>query len=83
MRGTRWQHAPMYWCGSTLRANGTSGPQNSVPIMAHALPPVHLSGAFYNYVTSKVRGDLPSASRSGCHDGRGDGNTSGSLVCAN
>ena len=47
------------WLRVACTARGGGGLQNGVPVVYHPLLPVHVPDAVYEFLTSKVRGDLP------------------------
>lgn len=47
------------WLRAACTARGGGGAQNTVPSVVYAFNPVHLPPEVYNYMTAKVKGDLP------------------------
>ena len=52
-------HDVIVWLRAACTQRGGVGPQSAVPIVYHALNPVHVPPAVYRYMISKVRTDLP------------------------
>lgn len=48
----------LVWLRAVCTARGGGGLQNGVPVVNHPLAPVHVPEAVYEFLTSKVRGDL-------------------------
>lgn len=47
------------WLRAACTARGGGGAQNTIPSVMHPFVPLHLPPEVYEYVTSKVQGDLP------------------------
>lgn len=62
----------LVWLRAACTARGGGGAQNTVPSVMHAFTPLHLPPEVYNYMTAKVRGDLPALTAQG-NDGGPEG----------
>lgn len=49
----------LIWLRAACTARGGGGAQNMVPSVLYAFTPLHLPPEVYNYMTTKVAGDLP------------------------
>ena len=58
------------WLRAACTARGGAGVQMAVPSVLHSYPPLHLPPEAYQYVTAKVRADLPAQATE--RDGAGD-----------
>jgi hypothetical protein len=53
------------WLKAACTARGGDGAQNGIPIVLHPLTPLHLPASAYQYMTAKVRSDLPALAGGG------------------
>ena len=62
------------WLRAACTARGGCGQHNGSPCVLHTFPPQHLPAEVYEYVTAKVRMDLPGLG------GRGNGGAEGATI---